>query len=462
MNHAHYSIRKRILSGLVTALVLIMGIAGTVSYLEALHETDEIFSARLATSARVLDSLLTRQLDHATINKPFIIEQPSELQGLKSNESSPVGHPYETKVAFQVWDLEGTMLIRSTSAPEKRLGPLQQGFWERTLDGKQWHTFTLQSGNVWIEVGEEASVRDEIASDVGLVLSSPLFVGSIMLLVVVNLIVIAGFRPLNKLAETLEQREPQDHTPVSLHPEPEEITPLLAALNKLFQRVASMLKRERHFTDAAAHELRTPLAALYLHAQNLVSAGSEEDKALSLAQLLTCIQRSKHLVERMLTYSRISAQTDYEPPVLIDARTEIEHLVKTQQEVLAGTPLHIAVNCSAQTYNIQAPLMQFSMMLRNLLENACKYTSDASQTIVIELENPTDSMLLIRISNAANALNPEEIERIFDPYYRIPNQKSQGNGLGLAIVQEISDQLKWQLQLRQAQGRFIIEVRIPC
>lgn len=459
--HYSYSIRKRIISGLITALVLIMGIAGTISYQEALHETDEIFSARLATSARVLDSLLTRQIDHASIASPLVIEQPSTLTPPSQDPNGIVGHPYETKVAFQVWNLDQVMLARSSSAPEERLGPLQEGFWERTVAGCKWHIFTLQSGNIWIEVAEEASVRDEIASDVGLVLSSPLFIGSALLLLVVNLIVIAGFRPLNKLAETLEQREPQDHKPVTLEVEPQEITPLLTSLNKLFQRVAEMLARERRFTDAAAHELRTPLAALNLHAQNLASAETEEERALSLAQLLTSIQRSKHLVARMLTYSRISTQTEQEPCVWLDAFSEIKHIVDLQQHLLEGTPLRVSLRNRAQNHQIHAPKTQFDMVMRNLLENAYKYTLDATQDITVDLQNPHPKELQIRIANSAAPLSPEEHRCIFDPYYRAPNHKSQGNGLGLAIVQEIVNQQGWRIQSHQEQGLFIIEVSMP-
>jgi two-component system sensor histidine kinase QseC len=463
MNKARYSysIRKRIISGLITALILIMGLAGTISYLEALHETDEIFSARLATSARVLDSLLTRQIDHASIVNPLVIEQPSALSTSHKPTHDVAGHPYETKVAFQVWNLDQVMLTRSSSAPEERLGPLQEGFWERTVAGQKWHIFTLQSGNIWIEVGEEAGVRDEIARDVGLILSSPLFIGSALLLLVVNLIVIAGFRPLNKLAETLEQREPQDHTPVTLDIEPQEITPLITSLNKLFQRVAEMLVRERRFTDAAAHELRTPLAALNLHAQNLATAETEEDRALSLAQLLTSIQRSKHLVARMLTYSRISTQSDQEPCVSLDAFSEIKHIVELQQHLLDGTPLRVSVRNTAQIDQIHAPKTQFDMVIRNLLENAYKYTLDTTQDILVELQNPRPNTLQIRIANSAAPLSPEEHQCIFDPYYRAPNHKSQGNGLGLAIVQEIVNQQGWHVSAHQRNNLFIIEVSIP-
>ena len=457
--HPSYSMRKRILAGLAIALILIMGLAGTISYWVALHEADEIFSARLATSARVLDSLLTHQVEHATLSKPFIVSTPSALATTPPDNGNASGHPYETKLAFQVWHEENRLLVRSESAPEERLGPLQAGFWERQVAGHPWHVFTLKSGKIWIEVAEESSVRDEIASNIGAVLSSPLLVGSTLLLLLVNLIVIAGFSPLYKLAEAIEQRDPKNNTPVENEQTPTEIRPLILALNKLFQRVAHVLARERHFTDAAAHELRTPITALSLHAQNMASARNEEERAMSTAHLLTGLKRTKHLVEQMLTYRRIGNQSETEESSLIDINAEITYLVQEQRTVLEGSGLNIELLNLPHNVLIQAPKARLEIMLRNLLDNACKYANNSQQPITVCLQE-TPSHLVIQISNPSFPLPQAQLQRIFEPYYRAPSARCTGNGLGLAIVKEIVDNQAWPIQATQTQYRFTIEVHL--
>lgn len=456
--------RKRILLGLIAALVLIMGAAGTISYNVALHETDEIFSARLATSARVLDSLLSQQVAHATIEKAVVIELPGELMRADPDERNPMGHPYETKLAFQVWSPEGKLLVRSQTAPEVRLGPLKEGFWEREVSGQDWHVFTLRSNNVWIEVAEETGVRSEIASDVGMVLSSPLFVGSALLLVLVNLIVIAGFRPLSRLAEVIEHRDPKDNTPLEIDNTPEEISPVILALNSLLNRVRSVLDRERRFTDSAAHELRTPLTALSIHAQNLASANSAEEQAESLAHLLTGLSRTKHLVEQMLTYSRINAQGDTEALSKIDLDQELRYLVSNQRTVLEDRGIHIDLTLPPAPQFIHARKSQLEMLLRNLIDNACKYHENPTEAVSVHLKQAEGGHLNLEISNCAKPMNQEDAERIFEPYFRLPNARQPGNGLGLAMVKDIAELHGWQIQLLQndACDRLTMRLVMPA
>lgn len=459
MSHT-YSMRKRILLGLIAALVVIMGAAGTISYNVALHETDEIFSARLATSARVLDSLLGRQVEHATIEKPLVIKLPDELMRADPDERNPVGHPYETKLAFQVWSEEGRLLVRSESAPTDRLGPLKAGFWERDVANQEWHVFTLKSNRVWIEVAEETGVRREIASDVGVVLSSPLFVGSALLLLLVNLIVIAGFRPLSRLAQAIEERDPKNNTPIELSNTPDEITPVVQALNSLLKRVRSVLDRERRFTDSAAHELRTPLTALSIHAQNLAMADDEDERAESLAHLLTGLSRTKQLVEQMLAYSRLGSQSDGEALSRVDLCQELGYLVNNQRTVMEGSGIQIEWTAPHHSVWIQARKGQLEVLLRNLLDNACKYTLRPEEPVRVELLPVNELQIALRVSNSASLMSTEESERIFEPYHRLPNAHQKGNGLGLAMVKDIAELHGWPIKLSQepALGRLTIEL----
>jgi len=444
----NHSMRKRILIALLMALVVIMTTAGFISYRVALHEADEIFSARLATSARVLETLLARQVEHATIDKPVVITLPAELSETNPDEPSALGHPYETKLAFQVWSEQGKLLVRSEFAPDERLGPLKEGFWERNSGGTTWHVFTLKSGGIWIEVAEETGLRSEIASDVGTTLISPLLVGFAALMLLVNLIVIVGFRPLAKLADSIEHRDPKDNSPLDLRDTPEELLPVVQSLNSLLERMANTLAREQRFTDSAAHELRTPLAAMSVHAENAANAKDEDERAISLAYLMTGMNRTKHLVEQMLVYSRIGVDSQSEPEVAVDLVEELQYLVNSQRTVLEGSGFRIELDVPARPVQVISQRGLLEILLRNLLDNACKHSRDPNGVVAVQLQLVNEGKLaVIHFRNMADPIAADEVPRLFEPYYRPVNTRAKGHGLGLAIAKEVVALNGWHLEL---------------
>ncbi|MFN4327802.1 MAG: ATP-binding protein [Limnobacter sp.] len=456
----HYSMRFRIMVGLLAALLVIMGVAGGAGYAVALHEADEIFSARLATSARVLDSLLTRQIEHATIVKPVVIELPEGLKD-SGDEPGPLGHPYETKLAFQIWSNDGRLLVRSAFAPPiDRLGSGVAGFSEEESDGIAWHVFSMKSNDLWIEVAEQAGLRGEIASDVALTLVNPMLIGFLVLLLMVNLIVIAGFKPLSNLAHTLELRAPEDYRPLNIEKTPSEISPVVGALNRLFTRISQAVLRERRFTDSAAHELRTPLAALRIHAQNAIGAATEEERAVSMAQLMTGIQRATHLVDQMLTYSRMQAGNSREATTANNLSEELEYLVDTQRQLIEGSGLSIELNLPQHPVMVQARRSELERLLRNLLDNACKYSLDPQSPIRVTLEHKPAEQATLTIDNSSEPLSPEQCRQITEPYFRMPSATRQGNGLGLAMVQEIASHHGWPLSIRHSEGRLFVSLTV--
>ena len=228
------SIRARLLIGILATLVLILGSAAWWSYEVAKHESEELFGARLATSARVLDALIARQVEHATISNPLVIALPKELETASGHETA-LGHPYETKIAFQVWGDDGRLLVRSMSAPARAFAPNVAGFSSEIVDGQPYHVFVLRSTNTWIHVAEKYEVRDELIHDLGVAVMTPLIVGAALLLVIVNGLVLYALRPLRQLAGHIEERQPDSLGPVALRDVPRELAPVVRALNDLIE-----------------------------------------------------------------------------------------------------------------------------------------------------------------------------------------------------------------------------------
>jgi two-component system sensor histidine kinase QseC len=460
---ASRSIRARLLVGILISLAVILGAAALASYAVSRHEAEELFGARLATSARVLESLVAKQVAHATLAEPIIVELPKELELLEGDAGTPYGHPYETKIAFQVWRDDGVLLARSASAPKASLGTNTAGFAERRLDGVLWQTFVLKSGNTWIHVAEKDEVRGELVHDLGTAVMTPLIIGALLLLLVAYLMVTYGLAPLRELAATIEKRDPTTLGKLEISAVPREVAIVVQALNDLLDRVRLALEHERRFTDAAAHELRTPLAALKVHADNLKRATSGADRDLSLDRLLRAIERAVRLTEQMLTYSRSQNDSDREAPVPIrlstlahEAAASVEPLLRERSQ-----RIRIAADGAAAGIEFVGEPLKIQRLLHNLIDNAARYAPPASEIDICI--SGDDKTLTLSVANHGKPIPPELREHVFEPYYRVPGSASEGSGLGLAIVQEIAQRHRATVDISSITDTdgTIVRVRFP-
>jgi len=435
-----HSIRARLWIVLVSVLVVILAIAAWASYEVSKHEARELFGARLATSARVLEALVAKQIDHATLANPIVTALPKQLENLSEDEESPLGHRYETKIAFQVLRDDGALLVRSASAPAQPFSRNMEGFSRQNVAGAFWEVFVLRSGNSWIQVAEKTEVRDELIHDLGVAVMTPLIAGAVFLLVVVNLLVGYGLSPLGKLATAIANRNPDALRPLEIGEVPVELAPVVRALNDLLSRVSLAFEHERRFTDAAAHELRTPLAALRIHVDNVKLATGEAECTKSMAQLSQGLERAIKLADQMLAYSRAQDAQDRDSNVAIrlfdavaESLTSIEPLRRERSQ-----RIRIVTDAAGENADILGEPLKIQRLIGNLLDNACRYALPASE-IEVRISRG-DNQVLLSVLNHGNMIPPDLRARVFEPYYRIPGSPSEGNGLGLAIVKELANQ----------------------
>ena len=191
------SIRALLLAGTSAALLAVLGAAAWLSFDGSQEEAEELFDARLATSARVLEALAARQLERATVAAPIVIALPRALESVGHDVPGPLGHYYETKIAFQIRDARGVLLARSASAPQAPFAPLEPGFLTRAFDARDWRVFTLHSGEVWIQVAERDDVRSELSEKLAFAAAAPLLAGIPLLLVLLSLLIGYGLAPLS-------------------------------------------------------------------------------------------------------------------------------------------------------------------------------------------------------------------------------------------------------------------------
>ena len=437
MKSRYFSLRRHLVIGIVSATVLILGGVAYATYWALEHETDEIFKARLATSARVLEALITDQIAHRPPNDPISISLPASIETNSSTKGDSSGHEYERKIAFQVWNDTGLLLAKSESAPAVPLSPFVEGSSNQKLDDEYWEVFALKSGGIWVLAAEHNEILDEKTHKLALAVLTPFLLGTLVLLIVVNALVHFNLTPLKKLAEKISSREPEALTPIYFDSTPIELKPVLDELNDLMVRVNKAFKREQWFIDAAAHELRTPIAALQIHVQNALTADNEIERHESLVAALEGLRRTTRLAEQLLAFSRVASATDDQEKSFLMLDVICREIVRSYEKVFESKSQTVMIDVQGECV-IKADLGKVERLLQNLLDNASKYGASPG---VIHVRITTDpDRVELRVSNQGPMIPDEEKTKIFEPYYRVLGQKSSGTGLGLAIVQQIAQQ----------------------
>jgi len=455
-----YSSRRRLVVTTLLCIVLIFSGIGVVAQLVARHESEELFSARLATSARVLEALVAQQLSTATLTHPLVISLPPELETSTSDAPESVGHRYETKIAFQVWRDDGVLLARSASAPGEALAPLKPGFSTHRVGATLWEVFALRSGRIWIITAENEEVRGELAEYIGMSITAPLFVGGLLMLVAVNVVLLYSMRPLKELAARIAARSPDSLDPVALPATPVELAPIIQELNSLLDRIKAAFAREQRFIDAAAHEIRTPIAALQLHIENAMRSPGEAERAEALAQAAAGARRTSKLAEQLLTLSRISARSDDYTPCRVSLLDVCQDVIGTLDPLLERRGQSISLEAEGDVCVWGEPT-QLRRMLQNLIDNASVHGAPRGE-IGVRLARRGERALL-SVENEGAPIPAEELDKLFTPYYRSPGAAPGGHGLGLAIVKEIAGQHGASISLRRRVDGHgtVAEVSLP-
>lgn len=417
------SLRLRLLLILVALFTLVWVLVTTASYYAAQHEVEELFDAQLAQYARTLQALTQDRIGAAD-------------QARISLDKSFFGHSYEKKVAFQVWN-DGVLVLHSDNAPPQPMSPLY-GFTDQLLDGRLWRVFAMPAaeGAAGIQVAERYDVRDELVHKISLQVLYPLIIALPLLSVVLWFAVGGGLRPLNRITEEVGARSPRDLQPLAAAGIPSEIRPLVAALNRLLERLRRALENERRFTSDAAHELRTPLAILKTQAQVAQGAVSEAERRAALARIGEGVDRGTRLVGQLLALARIDPKTAGQEAESVDlaglaARVVAEY---APAAVAKGVDLGLEDGATGRVCGYPEAL---EVVLRNLVDNAVKYTPEGGR-VDVSVETGAEGVQLA-VTDTGPGIVPELREQVFERFYRVAGSEVEGCGLGLSIVRQIAD-----------------------
>lgn len=410
----------------------------------------------------------------------------------KLKDGELLGNLGDTKddyMGFAIWDSKGRLLMADENGQSFKYLANQQGFVDEEDSAyqrlnpfsRQWRLFYIHDdglrdheGRV-IAVGQNLKVRREMIAHTLQVQILPMFVGLLAFLGLVIWSVRRGFAPLTQISETLSSHQLQDDSPIVAEV-PKEVQPLVTALNELFVKVADTLEREQRFTADASHELRSPLTALKLQIdllqQKLIEQQIsqpknnpiDDDVIYHTERISEGIDRANHLVEQLLILAKLAPQQQL-------PKSELQRIdwLSLTDEVLASCnrqareksiQLKRLVECESaeDILPIEVNPTLFKLLLRNLIDNAIRYSPEGS---IVELQLTPNSITVI---DNGFGTPPDQIHRLSERFYRPAGQSQRGSGLGLSIVHQIAELhgLKLQISNRALpETGFMVTVNLP-
>ena len=435
-----HSLKRRLLWFVLVAILLAAVLQAVTAYQGALRQADALFDDHLQQMARSLRGGV-----------------PLGIAQLEDDEDKGFD------LFVQIWGPDGTQIFRSTRSALPPRAVL--GFSDVEAHGNQYRVYTLQTPLQTVQIAQDLSARTARARALALRAVMPFVLLTPLLMLAVWWIIRRSLAPIERARREVAHRAADDFSPLAGGGLPDEVRPLVDELNLLFGRVRSAFDAQKNFVADAAHELRSPLTALKLQAQALRrSADDPAARDAGIARLNQGIDRAIRLVEQLLLLAREEAGTgqagDSES---VELQTAVKLAVADVLPQARQKQIDIGLvnnQTALPTVSVNGQAEAWRILLRNLLDNAVKYTPAGGQIDVsIELR---DGQAVLTVEDSGPGIAEEDRPRVFDRFFRASDAAPEtGSGLGLAIVKVIAERHGATLALGHSEhlGGLRVEVR---
>ncbi len=424
------SLRLRLIVTIFVTIIIAWAIATSITFYQTRESMRELFDTQL---------MLFSKRIAATNMEGLSVTQTQRLPKVKSKSVKKHMSIEDDALSFAIFSMDGKMLLTDGQGSKNfQFNPMivrTKGNAIITKDEK-WRILWMLSadGQFVVAAGQEMEYVNDIVYDILKEQMLPWLIMLPLLMIGIAFMITLTLKPLKILARELQERKADDSEPIDKARVPKEIHPFIDALNALFIRVNVMLTKERRFTANAAHELRTPLAALKVQAEVAQLADDDVPMRLNALNNLTIgIDRATRLLEQMLILSRLDSLSDLADIETIDWVKLVDSTVHDLSFSAANK--HIQLECQQlfPPVPIQGQTAILSLLLRNLVDNAIRYTPEGGKIDII-----LDRKQLI-IRDNGKGVSEEVLQRLGERFYRPPGQEQTGSGLGLSIVRQIAD-----------------------
>ncbi len=428
------SIHQQVLGWVLGALAVSTAVLISATWWLLKHEMQEVFEDNLK---QVALAVVHHRGDHQAPPARLAQDLPKVYEEFGSFE-----------FVTAIWSRDG--LLQASSDPQVSLPFLSRsGLSEVRAGGAQWYLYTIVLEDAIVQAAQRASDRDTLARETASELVGPSLGVLALVAVLVTLALQRGLRPLSQATSEVAARSAQSLHPIALGTQPLELSPLVEAINDLMGRLGQALTQQRDFVADAAHELRTPVTALRLQLQSVERATDAAERTSALAELQQGIDRTQHLVERLLQLSRVAPEAPHPPFVPVDLVALVRDTVSrfSAQSESAGIDLGAT---SQAAPCVQGDAHQLSVLLDNLVENALRQVPRGGRIDVAAMLVEGHPALVV--TDNGPGIPAGERERVFDRFARGTDARGFGSGLGLAIVKAVADSHDAQVQLSDAPG----------
>ena len=420
MKHHTWSLRNRLIALLAALAFMAWGGSSVWLYRSVEKQAGQLFDAALAEAAHAVFAAVAH-----------------EGLGKKDDfDFEPEAHGHVEKLFYQLRDRHGTIIYSSPGAPREALADGDaRGFAERIADGTAYRVFTVHSSDkrAAIHVGQRIADRDALVRSMALRLLLPGVVVVVLLAAGTWIIVRRVTAPVVSFSKAIDARAPADSGPVAVGNLPAELQPVGHAVNRLLERVEAALVHEKTLTADAAHELRTPLAALRAQAQVALRARDEGERSQALQALIGGVDRATRMVETVLTLARLDSRSIDRAAL---PAVSLSQISAEAVDALRASPRarSISMEIDVPALTVRADPDSLPIALRNLCENALRHAASR-----MRIEARADAgEITIAVRDDGPGMTADQRARAFDRFYRGATDGA-GAGLGLALVKRVAE-----------------------
>lgn len=444
LNKKFNSIKAELFFKLSILIIITLLITDLIAFLFTRHEIQELFDANLIKSSKLILNLTKDEAEEGNVVN-FNLDDDKEIF-----------HQYEHKLHYQIW--KGEELIYNSDGNIIVSKPIKSGFDDYLINDKRWRGFAFYDAedDIMVVSLEKHGVRSDLIRKILTSLIIFLSISVVPITFIIWNVINKKFSSVDDLLKRIREISVKKLLPISEIDLPLEVRPFVDSLNSLLGKLNESLESERRFTDYAAHELRTPLAAIKTRTQLLLKNNNKDREEEFFNDLIKSVDRATHLVNQLFILARLEAENQKLINENINLKEITETIIKNYQEVLTSKGLAININAS-ENLIVLSNKIYIEIMLSNLVDNAIKYSSK-NQPINIDIAKEGKS-IIFKITNQGEKISDEQIKNIFDKFYRIATKDSVGCGLGLAIVKKIAELHNIEIQFRSESLGNVVEVK---
>ena len=332
------------------------------------------------------------------------------------------------------------------------------GFDTIELMDEQWRTLivTLQQSNRKFLISQPTELRDEIALVSASSTLYPILFFAGALLLLIHIVLKKQFSTVKQLTQSLDQQDGTHLKNLSEDKAPSEIQPFIRSINALIQRVQTAMEKQQRFIADAAHELRTPIAALSLQTENVKNATSEQERHERLTALQQGFLRLGNLVSQLLDLARLQAnsETSEIKTASVSLNEAVKHVIQDLYPLAEKGHVDIGVTRQDKNIMVNDSNGLLSQLIQNAIANAIHYTPAGGEVNISIIKENNCAVLLVEDTGCG--IPEKDLEKVMQPFYRVQANIKDGNGLGLTISQEIADKLGGRILLANREGGGLV------